>query len=141
MEAMSMTLIWSKILSPTDAQRQDGHITGDLRLTKAGYDIDQLTYFRRQIFQNLTWTPDAQGHEQAVAPFHVVILGADLGVIDMTLSYRPLGHSDQRNYTTGLRWGDLRDRLQTRVDVTGKEVRIYATANGTGAVPFRLEIV
>lgn len=131
--------VWTKTLSMTDAQRQDGNPTGDLRLVQAGYDIDQKTYFREVVFGALAWTPDANGHEQATATFDVRILGMDLGPADLTISYRPEGHADQGNYTTGLRWGDLLGTLRTRLDVTGRELRLYRNRAGGGAT-FAIEI-
>lgn len=139
---MPNTLIWNKKLSATDAQRQDGHPTGDLRLTKAGRDINQCTYFRHDIFGHLHWASDQHGHEQATESFRVILLGEDHGVFDLTLSHRPDGHAEQNNYTTGLRWGEtLRDLLHNQVDVTEKEVRISRVPEGEGNARFLLEVV
>lgn len=131
--------VWTKTLSKTDAQRQTGHPTGDLRLMKAGHKIDQTTFFRYAVFGNLPWSTQPDGHEEALGTFDVTILGTHHGVHTLTLSHRPEGHADQQNYTTGLRWGSLAGLLRNQIDVTKKELRLYSLPAG-GSADFAIEI-
>ena len=61
---MQRELMWRKTLSRTDAQRQKGNQTGDLRLTQARFEyrgkrIDQTKYFRYEVFGDGEWSePD-----------------------------------------------------------------------------------
>lgn len=132
--------VWSKTLSKTDAQRQSGNKTGDLRLIKADQPIDQKTFFRFAVFGKLAWTTEPRGHEEATGTFDVTILGTHHGVLPLTLSHRPLGHADQENYTTGLRWGSLAGLLRSQIDVTKKQLRLYSLPN-TAPADFAIEIV
>ena len=57
---MDRELMWRKVLSRTDAQRQRGNQTGDLRLTQARFEyrgkaIDQTKYFRYEVFGSGKW--------------------------------------------------------------------------------------
>jgi len=135
--------VWRKKLSATDAQRQQGNPTGDLRLAMGAYrgKIDHTTYFREKLFGSFTWAPEKQGPlvETTQVQFDITILGKKLGVYTLTVSHKPSGEAGQSNYTTGLRWGDLAATLQA-VDVTGRTLAIYAPVPGSKE-PFFLEIV
>ncbi|MCB9602144.1 MAG: hypothetical protein H6722_10090 [Sandaracinus sp.] len=107
---------------------------------KAGYPIDQTKFFRYQVFGNLIWSTQSDGHEEASGNFQVAILGHQYGIHSLTLSHRPDGHAGQQNYTTGLRWGSFTAVLRTQVDVTKRELRLYSLPPG-GRSDFALEIV
>lgn len=134
--------VWRKKLSATDAQRQQGNPTGDLRLAMGAYrgKIDHTTYFREKLFGSFTWTPEKQDPfvETTQVQFDITILGQKLGVHTLIVSHKPSGESSQSNYTTGVRWGDLAGKLQ-EVDVTGRTVSLFAPVPGAKE-PFFLEI-
>jgi hypothetical protein len=138
-------LMWEKRLSMTDAQRQTGHATGDLRLVQAGFRvggalIDWTTYFRRTVFGAAAWTTTAnpQGKlvEKADVEFDITILGQPLGRQTLTVGHKPSGEAGQGNYTTSIRWG----AVVHAVDVTGCTLRLYAPPHGQRA-PFVLEVL
>ena len=138
-------ILWRKRLTATDAQRQKGHATGDLRLVQAGYPdrktrIDQTTYFRRQVFVGLAWQEEkADPHvEVASIKLDVTIQDKHFGVLDLTLSHKPTGEAGQRNYTTNIRWGSLASELQ-KTNVTGLTVTLYAPPAGSNS-PWFIEI-
>jgi hypothetical protein len=131
-------LIWSKQLSPTDAQRQDGHRTGDLRLVQAEAwnpaRIDQTTHFRQNVFGQFPWAVVRQAplSETTEVDFDVTICGTHYGVRTLTLSHKPSGEAGEGNYTTNIRWGSqqaLGQILQT-VDVSNHMFRLYAPDPG-----------
>lgn len=120
------TLRWQKVLTRTDAQRQTGHVTGDLRLTQAkfkvaGKSIDQTAYFRHTIFASGTWAVESTNPIVEVSSFEfdVTILNKHYGNHVLTVSHKPTGEAAQGNYTTGIRWGDLLTILQNETDVGG----------------------
>lgn len=131
--------IWHKTLTATDAQEQAGHPTGDVRLAQAGYEIDQTTYFRNEVFGAANWTATTNSGgklvETADIDFDVTILGEHLGRHTLTVSHKPSGEAGQGNYTSNIRWGGL---VKGR-GLTGRVLRLYAPAAGT-AGPFFLEV-
>jgi hypothetical protein len=137
-------LLWQKILSQTDAQRQVGNPTGDIRLTQAGWTdeagepINQIRYFR-DLFGEFDWRPKNEKVDEAVVPFDVTVFGIRLGVYDLTVSHKPSGEGGQRNYTTGIQWGDLTP-MTREANLAGKLLRLYAPPAGRRE-PFFIEIV
>jgi hypothetical protein len=137
-------LLWSKKLSDTDAQRQDGHVTGDLRLVQAKqynlHKIEQTAYFREVVFGNLVWqVAKADPYEEtADVDFNVNILGTTYNR-ELTIGHKPSGEADQGNYTTSIRWGSLAPVLQ-RVDISGRMLHLYGPDPGTAA-PFFIVVV
>lgn len=129
-------LIWSKTLSLTDAQRQRGNPTGDLRLVQAEKDnprhIDQTTHFRNNVFGELKWSAE-NNSETAEADFDVTICGQTYGVRTLTLSHKPSGEANQGNYTTNIRWGSLQalGHILQDIDVSGRMFHLYAPIAGT----------
>ena len=140
-------LVWRKVeLSRTDAQRQVGNPTGDLRLTQAKFEvgggvIDQTRYFRHEVFGEGDWTLERQSPrvETADFVFDVTILGDRLGPMMLAVSHKPTGEAGQGNYTTGVRWGPLLDILAHQIDVTGKTLSLYGPPRGAKD-PFFIEI-
>lgn len=139
-------LRWKKKLSMTDAQRQTGNVTGDLRLTQAkfkfaGSVIDQTTYFRHTVFPTGTWTIERPYPRVDICTidFMVTILGKNHGLYQLIVSHKPSGEAGQGNYTTGIRWGNLRHILESVVNVTGKDFHLYAPPSGKNS-PFFIEI-
>ncbi|KPX16211.1 Uncharacterized protein ALO71_02786 [Pseudomonas amygdali pv. dendropanacis] len=56
---MSLVMVWEKKNIPRgDLQLlTKSNASGVLRLTQAGYGIDQATYFRNTVFAKLNWQP------------------------------------------------------------------------------------
>ncbi len=139
-------LRWEKKLSKTDAQRQTGNVTGDLRLTQANFKvagsvIDQTTYFRHTVFPTGTWTIERPYPRVDICTidFMITILGKNYGLYQLIVSHKPSGEAGQGNYTTGIRWGNLRHILESVVNVTGKDFHLYAPPGGKSS-PFFIEI-
>jgi len=135
---------WEKKLTATDAQRQKGNPTGDIRLTQAGWEVDgkaisQTTYFRYDLFGGFEWSNKGEKVEEASVPFDVRILGDNYGINELIVSHKPTGEAGQHNYTTGLQWGPLAN-VTRRIDLTGKLFRLYAPPAGRDE-PFFIEIV
>ena len=103
--------MWQKKLSKTDAQRQLGNPTGDLRLTRAkflvdGNHIDQTQYFRHIVFKNENWRAKEgkQVKEISIVLFKVFIDDEFVGEDNLEIQHKPSGEANQSNYTTGIRW-------------------------------------
>jgi hypothetical protein len=146
-KAKKGALVWKKKLSTTDAQRQKGHPTGEIRLAKAkwkdnGVLIDQTTYFRNKLFEGFKWkvTKKKPFAEEAKVKFDITILGKSLGIYTLAVGNKPSGEAGQHNYTSGLHWNDLSDLVQTEVDLTGRTLYIYAPPEGMNE-PFFIEIL
>ena len=128
----SEEILWQKVLTKTDAQRQAGNQTGDLRLTKAnffvdGEIIDHKTYFRNVVFGGQSWVFTGKGKsELCKIRMHVSIAaGRFEGRTKFEISHRPSGESGQGNYTTGLRWGSWMSHiLMNEIDCTGRTLQI-----------------
>lgn len=137
-------LLWQKVLSQTDAQRQFGNPTGDIRLTQAGWKdeedrpIDQTTYFRNDLFGSFDWHPKNDKVEEAVVPFDVTVFGIHLGVHNLVVSHKPTGEAGQRNYTTGIQWGEL-THVTRQANLAGKLLSLYGPPPERAA-PFFIEI-
>lgn len=138
-------LAWKKKLSLTDAQRQIGNPTGDLRLTQArfkvrGHVIDQTTYFREEVFAEGDWAAVSSRVEVAEFAFDVTILGRHYGVQRLLVSHKPTGEAQQGNYTSGIRWGAEMGRvLAEEVDVSGAMFRLYSPDTTRGG-PFVIDV-
>lgn len=138
-------LVWKKKLSRTDAQRQIGHPTGDLRLTQAhfqvaGKTIDHTQYFRYQVFERGDWRPESPQVEIASFDFDITAFGTHYGLFQLVVGHKPTGEAGQGNYTTGLRWGEsMQRKLVETLDVTGATFSLYAPVSNAPA-PFVIEI-
>ena len=138
-------LVWKKKLSRTDAQRQNGNQTGDIRLTQAGFRhqgklIDHTRYFRNYVFGEGDWNKvtfrGKVDREVATFTFNVLIGEDKKGSFLMDVSHKPSGEASQRNYTTGLRWGPVfMGYLMNQADVSGMVLNMFKLDNG------RFEIV
>jgi hypothetical protein len=124
-------LLWQKELTKTDAQRQLGNQTGDLRLTKANFFkdekiIDHTTYFRNDVFGKENWNFTGKGNKEVCnIRAEVSVLGRFNGRTKFTISHRPSGEADQGNYTTGLRWGSWMNHILTNeIDCTGRTFQL-----------------
>ncbi len=138
-EAPLVLASWSKVLPQGDAQQNRNprtNPTGDLRLTQAGHDIDQTSFFRNVLFGALDWAPTEDADlESATVAMDVTIAGASAGRLRFTVTYAPHRESGQRNFTTKLLWGSLLETLKA-VDYTGYTVSLSALSNGV----YRMDI-
>lgn len=138
-------LVWVKPNLPSsDLQLNQGsHVPGVLRLTQAGYQvnghkINQITYFRNQVFAQLNWTYDAaKQKEVAYVPIALIIAGVYVGDFDLSLSHKPAWAANQGNYVTGLHWGDATSHIK-HAGLIGRSLKLYEPA--TGQSRFVIEI-
>lgn len=142
-------LIWQKLsLSQSDARQvtpgSKTKITGNLKLTQAGFRInsvliDQKIYFRNQIFNQLGWghpRSNDNSYEEVYCSFDITIFGNSIGTHNLKLSHKPSRISGQGNVPTWLHWGNtVRPYLQ-QYNVTGKTLSLYKTGQN-----FQIKIV
>lgn len=139
-------LLWQKTKLPaSDVQRQTGNVIGGLRLTKAGWEvggnlIDQTTYFRKDVFGNLSWSAwkTKPYSEKTEAAFDVYLLGKSYGIHKLMISHKPSGEAGQHNYTTILHWGDLAETIR-QLNLIGKTFKLYSPLEGRAGL-FYIEI-
>lgn len=128
-------LVWQKLsLSNSDAQNVPNGtaITGNLKLSQARFrinslSIDQTTYFRNQVFNNLVWAktkPNKISYEEAICSFQISILGNIIGIFPLKISHDPLRVAGQGNTPTWLHWGNILPFLQ-QTDISGKTLNLY----------------
>lgn len=101
---------WCKKLSASDAlQTASGtHPTGKLRLARAGHDIDQNTWFRRELFGAQTWVAVSRSGkdcEEAHIPFNVKVPSQRLRRQSLLVDHAPHRAAGQHNVVTVLSWG------------------------------------
>ncbi|MFZ0913831.1 MAG: phospholipase D-like domain-containing protein [Candidatus Korobacteraceae bacterium] len=138
-------ILWQKKLAKSDVQRQKGHPTGVVRLTQArwkvaGKQINQLTYFRKDVFGGFQWkiTKTQPFVEETEVKFDITIPGNHIGVRGMKLSDKPSGEAAEGNYTSSLHWGDLGDTVR-KANLAGKTFTLYGPPTGSSE-PFVIEI-
>jgi hypothetical protein len=127
---------WVKVLSASDAQHPPStntQLTANLKLAKAGNDIDPKTYFRHDLFGGLNWTSEVtpRGTKESVGiPFDVVIGGRSLGTHQLQIDHAMFRVASQNNIPTWLHWGPLMQELQ-RHNYTGLYVIIERFSDGS----------
>jgi hypothetical protein len=137
---------WFKELKRSDAQQTvtGSNPTGNLRLVRAGLDLDQTTYFRQVLFGGEDWavTPKQRGRfEETVVPFEVSFAGQNLavvqhfGVVPLRIDDAQWREAGQGNHTAVLHWGPLTTHL-TATDFVGGFVVIELLDDGS----YRLRI-
>ena len=132
------TVEWSKVLSQSDAQRKpQGNQRGSITLVAAGYPINAQTYFRYDFFSGVAWTADTtstgEGRETAAVAFATTVLGQDLGVLQLPVSYAPNREASQANYTTLLHVGPLGPQLAAH-DMTGRTLTLGRRSDSSFAL-------
>ncbi len=126
---------WYKRLRKSDAQQlPTSRPSASLTLVASGHAIDITTYFREVFFGGEQWTTDGS-QETADIDCEVVVRGAPLGRMKMTVVHNPAFGSKQGNRTTMLRWGELQPYLRTN-DLSGDMVSLEALAGGDFRVVF-----
>lgn len=140
-------LVWQKLsLSRSDAQSVPAGTngTGNLKLSQAGFRLNGVlinhnTYFRNQVFQNLSWArtkPTSTTYEETICNFYITILGTSYGVQPIKLSYDPIRISNQANTPSWLHWGNTLMTLLQQTNVTGRTLNLYQSDQS-----FAIEIV
>lgn len=138
---------WKKKLTKRDCQivNPGTSPTGSLSLTSArwkdnGKLIDQVTYFRFDLFSGFIWKQARPKYstETTTVKFCVRINGVNIGLTDLVLRYDPKWEADEHNYTTGLSWGSLTEKIKTPAMVS-KFVSIYDPPVGKKE-PYFIEI-
>lgn len=126
---------WNKRLSASDAQRkQTGHQRGSITLVKAQHKIDPQTYFRFGFFAGESWvlelTATRQSRERAVIPFEVTLLGTNLGVLEIEVTYASNREAAQHNYTSLLHLGPLAPHF-ANTNVMDRLLKLERRVDGT----------
>lgn len=129
---------WTKKLSASDAQRKkNGNQRGSITLVQAGHAIDAQRYFRREFFADEPWvkgwTSTGVPRETATVRFATTMLGRDLGIIPLMVSYAPNREAAQKNYTSLLHIEGFADQFRDN-DLTGKWLQLTQDAAGRFAL-------
>lgn len=103
--------------------------TGSMLWKKGNSEVDQQTYFRTSVFDQLDWQPDTRtaGKELAEADFQIVIRGIDYGIHTLIVTHDT--RTDTRSYEqkqpmSAVRWGEARS-LIAREDLLERTMRLY----------------
>lgn len=107
------------------------HAKGEMSLGKGRYrQIDQFTYFRNTVFQDLEWKNNKNGDEIALAYFTIIICGINYGEYILRILHKRKGMIayQQNNYVTSIRWGDA-SYLVKNENLLGRELALYKTYN------------
>lgn len=129
-------LVWQKLsLSKSDAQDVPAGtaITANLKLSQARFRInhiiiDQKTYFRNQVFNNLSWIqtkPNNNSYEESHCPFDITILGNPIGIYTLKLSHDPVRIAGQGNTPTWLHWGNTVLPFLQQTNITNRTLNLY----------------
>ena len=141
-------LLWtSKELTKRDLCIPTGkntNPTGSMLFKKGlANDIDQRSYFRNEIFQNLAWAidPKKTKWERAVGRFYITIQGVDQGVFDLMLSHNTDTKSKsykQNNSMTQLHWGKATS-LVKQPALLGHTLKLFKSNLPTGEFIISIE--
>jgi len=128
---------WTKKLNPSDAQqppRAGSSPTANLRLSKAGHNIDFRRWFRDDLFGEATWTEEMRSgntYEFTESPFTVEFLDRNLDKQTLKIDHAPHRMSGQNNVPTVLIWGHELMRELTGHSYVGKYVVIEKYEDGS----------
>jgi HKD family nuclease len=135
-----LALVWeSTPLTRRDLtipQAKNTNPTGSMLFKKGNSDIDQQTYFRASVFDQLAWRPDprTRGKELAEADFQIIIRSVDYGVHTLTVTNDTRTNTPtyrQRQPMSALRWGAAR-ALIARPDLLDRTMRLYRDQTRAG---------
>lgn len=132
-KASISALRWCKQLTASDAQKNTGHKTAQLRLTKSGFDIQHTTYFRSVMFGFLSWNSETKrSHQYEVTQtnFQVAIAGKPLGSRTLKIHYAPHQEQSQHNYTSVIYWDEELKQELNATSYTGNWVVIERDTAG-----------
>lgn len=130
------SLRWYKRMSRADAQQPanpNTNPTGSLKLTRAGQDIDQTTFFRYRMFGEANWASEPRPRgalEEAIVPVDVIVEGVSQGKMNFKIDHAEYRIAGQSNVSTWFHWGALRETLQ-RNDFTQAWVVLERFDDGT----------
>lgn len=145
--AIKGKLLWRKQLTPRDLQivSKRSAPTGVISLTQADFRVKGklvkwTTYFKKEVFGGFGWKPDRPSSKAVTTKvkFNVKIMDKDLGQHELTLRHNPKWEAKQRNYTTGISWGDLTKSVKNPAFID-KTFSLYAPPKGQKE-PFFIEI-
>ncbi len=109
------------------------HPKGEMGLGRGAWkeSFDPKLYFRRDVFNALTWSTNGLGDEVAEGTFSIHICGVDHGMYTLTLLHKRKGMEaeNQNNYLTSIRWGDAATLLKNR-NLIGRILKLYKTSDG-----------
>ena len=127
-------LVWQKNnIPPSDTQVVDEgtNPTGRIKLTQAGFRvdnslIDHLTYFRNDIWGNYTWVGDPYNPQAEIStiPVRIILRNRDYGTYDLVVRHNPGGEAGQANYTTSISWGEIGNNIG-RLRLNDLTLRLY----------------
>lgn len=125
---------WTKRITVSDAQRKRaGNQRGSITLTKSSHPIDQATYFRNELFDNAEWIPgksrSGETLQTALVRFSTNVLGQNLGVLSIPVSFAANRQARQGNYTSLLHLGPLAPWFEGQ-DMTNKWLVLERDNNG-----------
>ena len=137
--APSVTDVWTKKMNHSDAQqvsKEKSKITGLVRLTKAGHDINHLTWFRRTFFRDpVVWKPTVDRGKKPIeladVQFDVRIEGADYGTFVLKVDYGPHRESKQGNVPTLIHWGRELGAMLRAHDHSGQMLTLERLEDGS----------
>lgn len=139
--AASVVRRWSRDLDNTAAQQvlsSSSNPTGNLRLTQAGHGLRHETYFYRDLFGGLPWTPTPGKitEQEVLVDFDSVIGGVALGIETLRISHDPSRISGQANVPSVLHWGSTLGAMMRGTNFVGQFITIERLADGS----FRLAV-
>lgn len=108
------------------------NITGDINLGQGLFlGLDFQTYFRNDVFADLTWTTDPPSarsrHERGRINAEIIVKGVSYGAFDLEVTHDPRTDTAsfrQRNAMTKIKWGPARSLIARR-DLLGRTLRLY----------------
>ena len=144
---------WCKSLPTSDAQQpaarqrivkrprtRPTNVTGNLRLTQAGFEIEANRYFREELFGDAEWVPveGRDEYEQAHIPFWVEKDGAwEKHTLRVDYDVRRADHANEP--TTVIKWGPVLRAWLRGHNRTGEWVVIEKDVEGAFWLSFRAE--
>lgn len=121
------------------------NVTGSMLLKKGKYDVDQQTYFREVVFQDLNWV-NKEGKpnyfEYASAEIYFIIEGVEIGKYKVEIKHDTRTDTrtyEQRQPMTHLIWGECREFISNR-NLLGKEMTLYKVTNSVAKNEYVINI-
>lgn len=127
-------MVWSKIMSRTDAQQKTGgYPVQYLRFIKGKNPQDNQSWFRNTFFSGQVWTPGVHGRnavEECTVPMNVIIDGAHKGMRDFRITH---DHNRKKNNSTPntyLHYDNATVTDLRTLNITGKIAKIDQLPSG-----------
>lgn len=126
---------WFRELDRTQAQQvpRGTNPTGNLRLTQAGHAIRHETYFFRDFFGGLPWSPSTgnAAQQEVIVNFNCTVDGVSQGILPIRVSHYPARISGQANIPSVLHWGPTLGALLRNTSYVGQFVTLERLSGGT----------